>query len=179
MRRVFTRKLNSGKDYYFMHRLTGSTTTVIVEYGFIDNREDHNWYKNNSNFTKAAETVIEAVCKQIGIKYVPVGQSKQPSKPSSSGSYTVKRGDTLSEIAQRHGTTVNNLVKLNNIKNPNVISIGQKLTLSQSAKYHTVVSGDAVSELAVKYGTTTRQIVTWNNLKNANLINVGQKLRVG
>lgn len=179
LRRVFTRKLNNGQDYYFMHRLTGSTRTVIVEYGFLDNRQDHNWYKNNSNFIKAAEAVIEAVCKEIGVKYVPVGKVSQPSKPSTGGTYTVKRGDTLSEIAQRHGTTVNNLVKLNNIKNPNLINVGQKLTLSSSPKYHTVVRGDTVSELAVKYKTTTKQIVAWNNLKNVNLINIGQKLRVG
>ena len=41
--------------------------------------------------------------------------------------YIVKRGDTLSGIARRYNTTVSNLAKLNNIKNVNLIYVGQKL----------------------------------------------------
>lgn len=44
--------------------------------------------------------------------------------------YTVKWGDTLSAIAARYNTTVNTLVKLNNIENPDYIVVGQVLTLS-------------------------------------------------
>jgi peptidoglycan hydrolase-like protein with peptidoglycan-binding domain len=40
IRRVFSRKNIAGRDYYYMHRLTGSTTTVIVECLFLDNVED-------------------------------------------------------------------------------------------------------------------------------------------
>ena len=43
--------------------------------------------------------------------------------------YTVVKGDTLTKIANRYGTTVTELVKLNNIKNPNLIVIGQKITI--------------------------------------------------
>ena len=78
LRRVFSRKNSSGGDYYFMHRLTGSTQTVIVEYGFIDNVTDHNFYKNEANFYKAAEAVIEAVCKEIGIAYKAKGNVSKP-----------------------------------------------------------------------------------------------------
>ena len=81
LRRVFSRKNSSGGDYYFMHRLTGGTRTVIIEYGFIDNADDHNWYKNEANFYKAAEAVIEAVCKEIGIAYKAKGQVAKPSVP--------------------------------------------------------------------------------------------------
>lgn len=41
--------------------------------------------------------------------------------------YTVKSGDTLSAIAKKYGTTVNQLVSWNNIKNPNLIYVGQKI----------------------------------------------------
>ena len=41
--------------------------------------------------------------------------------------YTVQRGDTLSAIAKKHNTTVLELVGLNNIKNPDIIQVGQKL----------------------------------------------------
>lgn len=46
--------------------------------------------------------------------------------------YTVVQGDTLYSIAERYGTTVDELVKLNNISNPNVIQVGMKLTLPNS-----------------------------------------------
>lgn len=82
LRRVFSRRLSSGKDYYFMHRLTGTTRTIIIEYGFIDNVHDHNWYKNESNFYKVAEAVIEAICKEIGIAYKAKGNVAKPSVPS-------------------------------------------------------------------------------------------------
>lgn len=45
--------------------------------------------------------------------------------------YTVE-GDTLSEIAAKFGTTVSKLQELNNISNPNVIGIGQRLIISHS-----------------------------------------------
>jgi LysM repeat protein len=41
--------------------------------------------------------------------------------------YIVKEGDTLSEIAERHGTTVAAIAAKNNIKNVNLIYVGQKL----------------------------------------------------
>lgn len=79
LRRVFSRKYNNG-DYYFMHRQTGSTQTVIIEYAFIDNRRDHNWYQNDANFTKAGEAVIEVLCKYMGIKYRAPGVKPTPDK---------------------------------------------------------------------------------------------------
>ena len=45
--------------------------------------------------------------------------------------YTIQRGDTLSEIAQRFSTTVAELVRLNNIENPRLIYVGQVLDLGQ------------------------------------------------
>ena len=43
--------------------------------------------------------------------------------------YVVQRGDTLSQIAKKHNTTVYEITKLNNIVNPNMIRVGQVLTL--------------------------------------------------
>lgn len=47
--------------------------------------------------------------------------------------YTVKRGDTLSALAVKYNTTVNNLVKLNGIENPDYIVVGQVLVISGTA----------------------------------------------
>ena len=43
--------------------------------------------------------------------------------------YTVQSGDTLSEIAEKFNTTVGNLCKINNINNPNLIFVGQKIKI--------------------------------------------------
>lgn len=92
--------------------------------------------------------------------------------------YTVKAGDTLSAIAHRYGTTVANLVSLNNIKNANLIYVGQKIIVKAGIEYYTVKSGDTLSAIAKKYGTTVNNLVALNNIKNKNLIYVGQKIRV-
>lgn len=72
-RRVFTRTLpnNSKRDYYYMHRETGKTETIIVEYGFITNYGDREKYKNDKVFYDVAEKVVEYWCKVLGVKYVP------------------------------------------------------------------------------------------------------------
>lgn len=51
--------------------------------------------------------------------------------------YTVVKGDTLSAIAKKYGTTVSNLVKLNNIKNQNLIVVGQVLKIDGTASSST------------------------------------------
>ena len=59
-----------------------------------------------------------------------LGASNSGSNSQNSGeTYTIKSGDTLSEIAEKFGTTVDALVKANNIENPNIIYAGQKLII--------------------------------------------------
>ena len=58
---------------------------------------------------------------------------------STSCTYVVKRGDTLSSIAVKYGTTVANLASLNHIKNVNVIFVGQVLKVPCSSSSGTVV----------------------------------------
>lgn len=100
--------------------------------------------------------------------------------------YTVKYGDTLSEIANRSGVIVDNLVKWNNIKNKNLINVGQILKLKApatatpkpSGKTYIVKSGDTLSEIAEKHSMTTNALANLNGIKNANLIYPGQVLTV-
>lgn len=58
VRRVFTRQWGE-RDYYFMHRLTGRTQTVILEYGFLDHPVDFRFYKNEKNFYRVADAVVD------------------------------------------------------------------------------------------------------------------------
>lgn len=56
-----------------------------------------------------------------------------PAPALSGGVYTVRSGDTLGKIAASYKTTVDALVKLNGLKNPNSITVGQKLRVSAAA----------------------------------------------
>ena len=94
--------------------------------------------------------------------------------------YIVQRGDTLSEIAARFGTTVSELVRLNNIADPNRIYEGDRLIIragtSTGATTYTVQRGDTLSEIAERYGTTVNELVRLNNIADRDLIYPGQVL---
>ncbi|WP_187957591.1 peptidoglycan-binding protein, partial [Bacillus subtilis] len=78
-----------------------------------------------------------------------IGGKSSASSGGSSGSgttYTVKKGDTLSVIAKEHGVSVANLQSWNNIKDPNKITVGQKLKLKgSSSSSSTKTSGKKTS----------------------------------
>lgn len=59
----------------------------------------------------------------------PVPAHKPQSDKQNHLIYTVKKGDTLDKIAIKYNTTITNLVKLNNIKNPNLIFVGQVIKI--------------------------------------------------
>ena len=94
--------------------------------------------------------------------------------------YTVKKGDTLSKIANKYGTTYQKLATYNGISNPNKINVGQviKIPTSSTSKIttYTVKNGDTLSAIAKKYNTTYQKIAKDNNIKDPNKIHVGQKL---
>ena len=94
--------------------------------------------------------------------------------------YKVKRGDNLTKIAHMYGVTVSDLVKWNNIKNPNLIYPGQKIIIKEAPKeYYKVVRGDTLSGIAKRYGLSLSEILALNpDIKNPNLILVGQLIRV-
>jgi N-acetylmuramoyl-L-alanine amidase len=64
---TFSKANSSGGDYYYMHRLTGSVSTTIVEYGFCTNAYDASDLK--SNWKKYAEAIVKAYCSHIGHAY--------------------------------------------------------------------------------------------------------------
>lgn len=98
--------------------------------------------------------------------------------------YTVKRGDTLSKIAQKFNTTVGQIAKDNHIKNVNLIYPGQRLIIEQSCHYdcghtlYTVKRGDTLWSIAQRHHTTISNIVKLNQIKNPNLIYPGQIFRI-
>ena len=95
--------------------------------------------------------------------------------------YIVKRGDTLSRIAQKFGTTVNAIAKMNGIKNVNLIYTGQRLiipsNISNSGKIvYKIRWGDTLWSISRRYGVPIATLVRQNNIKNPNLIYAGNTL---
>ncbi|MGN9866367.1 GH25 family lysozyme [Bacillus swezeyi] len=110
---------------------------------------------------------------------------KPSKKPGKRTTYTVKKGDTLSEIAQKYNTTVKALQSSNNIKDTNKIYVGQKLKISGSNSktsnkkhYYTIISGDTLSGISKKFNTSIKTLQAWNDINNPNKIYAGQKIRV-
>ena len=93
--------------------------------------------------------------------------------------YTVKKGDSLWLIANKYGTTVDELSSANGLKS-NTLSIGQTLIIpekkeSTSEISYVVKKGDSLWLIANKFDTTVEKIKSTNNLKS-NTLSIGQVL---
>lgn len=169
VRKAYQRRLpsNTSKDYYFIHRNTGNTQPVIVEYGFLDSTgDDINQLKNN--YEQYAQAVVDAVSKYIGLNV-------------NDTYYTVIKGDSLWSIAKKLGTTVNELKEANNLTS-NALSIGQILIIpskneQNNSNTYTVVSGDNLYSIANRFNTSVNELKTLNNLTSNNL-SIGQVLKI-
>jgi membrane-bound lytic murein transglycosylase D len=104
--------------------------------------------------------------------------------------HRVSRGQTLSVIARRYGTSVSAIMQANNLRSANRISVGQRLripvrgparvartTRTATNGVHTVRRGESLGGIAQAYGTTVERIKRDNNL-SSNLIHPGEQLRV-
>lgn len=130
---------------------------------------------------------------QVGQILKLPGSDSNSYSDSSYESYKVVSGDTLDKIARRFGTTYQELARINNISNPNIIQVGQILKIpgansnNSSNSYsspisfcetYTVVSGDTLSKIAQRFGTSYQELARINNISNPNIIHVGQILKI-
>ncbi|MDR0405045.1 MAG: LysM peptidoglycan-binding domain-containing protein [Oscillospiraceae bacterium] len=101
--------------------------------------------------------------------------------------YVVKSGDSLWAIAQRFGTTVDEIKSLNGLTSNN-LSIGQELKIPGTGSgggggtepdyiLHVVRSGDTLWTLAQRYGTTVAAIRALNNL-TSDALSIGQQIKI-
>lgn len=90
--------------------------------------------------------------------------------------HVVNRGDTLSALAQRYGVSLDDIVLVNDIDDPDVLVVGQTLVIPQMNREYVVKPGDSLSIIATKYGITVQQLREANNITNSDLIFVGDLL---
>jgi len=136
---------------------TGRATGIHLHLGIIDLKT--NYYIDPESYAKSYNPPSEKVNNE-NITYI------------------VKKGDTLISIAKKYNTTYQKIASDNNIKNPNIINVGQKLVINKTSSNITYIvkKGDTLISIAKKYNTTYQKIASDNNIKNPNIINVGQKL---
>lgn len=106
---------------------------------------------------------------------------------SSGGAYVVARGDTLSKIAARFGTTVTALARANGISNPNLIYPGQVLRVDgrpsswgpvrRVAGTVTVGRGDSLWKIGQRTGIRWQTIAQLNGIRAPYIIYPGQRLK--
>ena len=110
--------------------------------------------------------------------------------PGADGYHVVRQGEALGAIARRYGLTLEELLALNEVDDPNLVRMGTMLRLTAdvepataviqptvNVQTYTVTRGDTLSEIAQRYGTTTRQMLEDNGLTDAN-VRVGQELKI-
>ncbi len=108
--------------------------------------------------------------------------------------YTVKKGDTLYDIAKTNNVDVNTIIKDNSLSSPN-LSVGQVLKIRNEdsvieecygsdyaspesvTNLYTVKKGDNLYSIAKRYGTSVSSIISLNNLTSTNL-SIGQQLKL-
>lgn len=103
-------------------------------------------------FGKSMDTFRADVAKALAPAQTPA----KP-QPSTTGgkTYTVVKGDTLSEIAQKYATTVDTLAQLNGISNPNLIVVGQVLKLPGAQGFTPYTVKVSVTQLRIRSGPGT------------------------
>ena len=97
--------------------------------------------------------------------------------------YVVQKGDTLYSIARNNNVSIDDLIRINNLNNPNLY-IGQELYIpskeeSSTSEYeiYTVKKGDSLWKISKEYDITIPKLTELNNLTNYNL-QINQKLLV-
>jgi LysM repeat protein len=112
------------------------------------------------------------------------------SSGESAGDYRVVEGDTLSEIAERFGVSVNELAATNGIVDPDLILTGQVLLVPGSdvsmapppaedgGGAYVVRSGDTLSELALEFGVPVSILAQANGIADPDYIVEGDVLTI-
>ncbi|WP_123953409.1 N-acetylmuramoyl-L-alanine amidase [Vibrio crassostreae] len=164
--------------------------SVLVETGFISNPTEEKLLFQRSHQDKLARSVTKAVVKYLKAN-PPEGiiLSNATSSTGSVSQHKVSRGESLSVIANKYGTSTQALMKFNNLKSSS-LAIGQILKIPGSASSsssssvvktktitHTVKSGEYLGKIASRYKVSVADIKRENRLKSET-VRVGQKLRI-
>ena len=182
-----TYTVKAGESVWSVANKNGITMDQLIEWNNIKN-----------NFIYPGQQLIVKGGTSANTNTGSTTSAAKPNTPNTSATtstsstgntmYTVKAGESVWSVANKHHITMDQLIEWNNIKN-NFIYPGQQVIVkkgsSQStnqqsvtgSKTYTVKSGESVWGVADSHGITMAQLIEWNNIKN-NFIYPGQTLIV-
>lgn len=154
---------------------------AIIDFGQIEkgqnSTEDYKAVWHGSSLTRILRRGINNFELYARVNFQdPVGKFIETE--TSDVYYTVKYGDTLSGIAYKYNTTYQTLADWNNIKNPNLIYVGQKLIVkkqnqekvvnaSDETEWYQASKGDKVADIAKRYNVSEANFRSWNQLSSS------------
>ncbi|WPG23654.1 LysM peptidoglycan-binding domain-containing protein [Enterococcus faecium] len=182
-----TYTVKAGESVWSVANKNGITMNQLIEWNNIKN-----------NFIYPGQQLIVKGGNSTNTNTGSTTSAAKPNTPntsattstSSSGNtmYTVKAGESVWSVANKHHITMDQLIEWNNIKN-NFIYPGQQVIVKKGSsqttnqqspagsKTYAVKSGESVWGVADSHGITMAQLIEWNNIKN-NFIYPGQTLIV-
>jgi membrane-bound lytic murein transglycosylase D len=153
---------------------TGTKTSHVVKRGeSLDAIAQK--YKVSRNELIAWNKIKNPDLVQVGQKLVLYGVTV----PVKELTVIVRRGDTLSELASKHGVLVADLRRWNHLKT-DAIRVDQKLTLYSGGSgwiVYTVKRGDSLGAIATRYGCSVSELQNWNGVRGST-IHPGQSLKI-
>jgi N-acetylmuramoyl-L-alanine amidase len=154
--------------------------SMLIEAAFISNPHEEQKLKDPRFQTTFAQTITRGLQKFIE-------QSGHAPRWGETlfVNYQVKPGDTLSHLALAYGVDADELMRFNNLANPNQLFVGrriripvtEKLTLQYELKYR-VKPGDTLSQIALAHKVEVQELMKVNNITNANQLRVGRELTI-
>lgn len=172
-------EINNFEDYVaaitananqYQPTLPNNLETEINTYDSVNEFPLDNYYFSDVPLEKHEEinrNIANSLNNQIVAPTTPVQNNK--SKELSNNTYKIKRGDSLSKIANMYGTDVKTLASLNNIKDINKIYLGDKLLLPSEAKLKSRYQPISKTSAVVPIKTTTTKNTNNKNVKNTNV----------
>lgn len=198
--------VHGGAKYlaWLLNRYDGNMQRAIAAYnageGNIDKgRIPNRGYVNKvlSAYRKFSSSKQVAYIPKKGIKKTVDKRAKTAATTASM--YTVKSGDTVYAVMRQTGTSVKDIIKLNNLARPYGLKAGQQLQVSttkkvvkakqsknavtqnkteSNAKNYTVQAGDTVYNVMRQTGVPVKKIIRLNRLSVPYDITTGQSLRL-
>src|ERR1035437_120942 len=178
---------NNKSWVYHKVRRGENLRTIALRYG-VNVYELRDWNNIHGNKIAAGKKIKILTTKNSNY----IASNEKNTNKSSIYKYKVKRGDSISEIANKFGVSVANLKKWNSLTS-NALNAGKSLkifsdsktsslgdnTLKNSANinYYKIKAGETITAIAERYNVSTSSIRKWNNLKGNKII-AGSNLKI-
>jgi len=183
----------------FSRELAASYPLWIAEYGVETPASDVNWpswtgfqYTNSGRLNGIRAFVDRNKFTDNIFLSAPSTINTSGNTTNQIETYTVRRGNTLSEIANEFGTTVTEIAGLNGINNVNLIFPGQVLKIDVTRGFneitgnafdmnhviYTIKRGNTLTSISRMFHVSIESIANLNHIRNINLIYAGERLRI-